>query len=267
MDATSLVINGAAGRMGRRLVALASEDAELKVVAALERSAHPDLGKDAGFLAGTGPLGVPLTDTLSASADVLIDFSSPDSTRQRLAECLARHVGMVIGTTGLTEQVQEDIRHASSTIPILYSPNMSVGVNLLFQLVGQVARVLGKAYDIEIVEAHHRFKKDAPSGTARRLAELVAESLSLNLDQAACYGRQGITGERPAQQIGIHAIRGGDIVGEHTVSFIALGERVELRHVAQSRDTFVRGALRAAKFLAGKPPGLYTMEHALGLEV
>ena len=181
----------------------------------------------------------------------------------RPKSCVQNGTSAVIGTTGLTPEMQVKIKATARSIAILASPNMSVGVNVLFKLAGDVAKALGEDFDVEIIEAHHRFKKDAPSGTAKRLAEVIAEALGRDLDKDAVYGREGIVGERTRKEIGIHAIRGGDIVGEHTVCFAALGERVELRHVAQSRDPFVRGALRAAKFLAGRKPGLYSMADVL----
>jgi len=265
MHPIPIAVNGAAGRMGRRLVALAHEDPDLSVAAALERAAHPELGRDAGELAAIGPIGVPLSEELPATVEVLLDFSTPESTRARLPICVRHGCNAVIGTTGLTPEVESEIQLAASTIAILASPNMSVGVNVLFKLAGQVAKAMGDDVDIEIVEAHHRFKKDAPSGTAKRLGQVVADALGRDLARDAVYGRQGITGERPRTAIGMHAIRAGDVVGEHTVCYATLGERIELRHVAHSRDTFVRGALRAAKFLAAKRPGLYSMADVLGL--
>ena len=260
-----IAVNGAAGRMGRRLVALASAEPDMTVVAALDAPGHPLLGRDAGELAGIGSLNLPLQTEWGQDADVLIDFSSPDGALARLKECVQRKTPALIGATGLTDQQKAQIAAAADTIPVLLAPNMSVGVNLLCNLVGEVAKALGQDYDIEITEAHHRFKKDAPSGTALRLAEKICETTGRRIAADLVHGRHGQVGERTPREIGIHALRGGDIVGDHTVTFTALGERIELTHRAHTRDTFVRGALRAARFLAPQPPGAYTINHVLGL--
>lgn len=262
----TIAVNGAAGRMGRRLVALAQETQGLKVVAALEASGNSALGADAGELAGIGPLGVKLTDKLPAAfpAAVLIDFSLPEGVAARVAECRDAGVAMVIGTTGLEKKTEELIAAAARKIAIVKAPNMSVGINVLLKTAAELAKVLGPAYDIEIVESHHRFKKDAPSGTALGLARAMAAATGRDLAKDACYGRAGAC-PRKEGEIGIHAVRGGDIVGEHTVYFAALGERIELKHIASTRDTFVRGALRAAQWVAGRPAGLYSMQDVLGL--
>jgi len=262
---TRLIVNGAGGRMGRRIIALAAEDDALAVVAAFERPDHPDLGKDAGALAGVGELDVPLAARSDVAADVAVDFSHADSALEMIDWCAAHGIGIVVGTTGLGEEGIRRLEAAAKRIPCLMAPNMSVGVNVLFGIVGEVARALGDAYEVEIVEAHHNRKKDAPSGTALGLGERVAEGLGRRLDDVAVHGRQGMVGERTRKEIGFHAVRAGDIVGEHTVIFGSLGERVEVRHIATSRDIFVRGALRAARFLAGKPAGRYTMADVLGL--
>ena len=258
-------IEGAAGRMGRRLAALVAEAPDLQLVVALECDGHPELGRDAGLLAGVGELGVPVTTSLDARPDVLIDFSAPQSTVARAQECAQVGTALVIGTTGLSPEQVAALEEAATRVPCVLAPNMSVGVNVLARLVKSAAQALGPGFDIEVVEAHHRFKKDAPSGTALQLARAAAEGLRRELDDVAVYGRQGVTGERTPHEIGVHAVRAGDIVGEHTVLFGALGERLELRHVAHSRDTFARGALRAARFVAGKPPRLYSMHDVLGL--
>ena len=195
----------------------------------------------------------------------MIDFSLPAGTMRRLDTCVEREIPMVIGTTGLDDHQTGKVRAASKIIPIVFAPNMSIGVNLLFSIVGSVARALGEDYDVEIVETHHRFKKDAPSGTALKLAEAIAEATGRDLKKDARYGRRGAVGERASSEIGIHAVRGGDVVGEHTVTFATLGERVELTHKAGSRETFARGALRAAKFLLTQKPALYSMLDVLGL--
>lgn len=259
----TIAINGACGRMGSRLIQLVREDSDLKLVAALERQGHPSLGADIGQLHGCGTLGVPLTEALTGKADVLIDFTVPESTVARAAQCAERGVAMVIGTTGLTDEQKKAIERATHRVPCFMAPNMSVGVNLLFDVAAQVAKALGQEYDIEIVEAHHRFKKDAPSGTALKLAEKIAQATGRDLAQDAVYGRHGITGERKRKEIGVHAVRCGDVVGDHTVIFCTLGERIELIHRAHTRDTFCRGALRAARFIVGKPPRLYSMEDLL----
>jgi 4-hydroxy-tetrahydrodipicolinate reductase len=250
--------------MGRRIVALASEASDFTLVCTLERLGHADLGKDAGLVAGVGQLGIRIQETVSGAPDVLLDFSSPDGCMARAAECARLGIAVVIGTTGLSEEQGAKIRsEVAAKVPVLIAPNMSVGVNLLCALTGQVAAALGEEYDVEIVEMHHRRKKDAPSGTALQLARCVCEGLSWDGSQALVYGRQGVTGERPRRQIAVHAVRGGDVVGDHTVIFAGEGERIELTHRASSRDVFVRGALRAARFLAGRPAGLYGMKDVL----
>jgi 4-hydroxy-tetrahydrodipicolinate reductase len=259
-----VAINGAAGRMGRRLVDLVSHEEDMSVVAALEHPGHAELRRDAGELAGRGHLGVPLAATWAAATDVLIDFSVPAGAMPRILEGAQKGVALVIGTTGFTGEEQAQIAEAARRAPVLYSPNMSVGVNLLFRLAAEVAAALGEEYDIEIIEAHHRFKKDAPSGTALRIAEEIAAATGRNLAKAVVYGRHGASAERKPGEIGIHAVRAGDIVGDHTVIFSGLGERVEVVHRAESRDTFVRGAIRAARFLVGKKPGMYAMGDVLG---
>jgi 4-hydroxy-tetrahydrodipicolinate reductase len=261
-----IIVCGACGRMGRRIIACAVEEGTIAVVGAVEREGHPCLGKDAGEVAGVARLGVPVTADLKAvagSADAIVDFSHHEAGAGNAAVAASLRKPIVIGTTGLNEGEMQAIRDASHTVACLVAPNMSVGVNLLFRVVADVARSLGDNYDAEIVEAHHRFKKDAPSGTAKRLASLIADAWGKRLDAVACHGRSGEPGERPKGQIGIHAVRQGDVVGEHTVSFASLGERVELVHKAHSRDTFARGALRAAQWIVGKPAGLYDMADVL----
>jgi len=249
--------------MGQMLLRLVAEDHDLRLVGAIERPDHPQLGTDAGAAGGGTHIGVKLTADLPAGIDVMLDFSSPGGTIGKLPVCTQRNVAVVIGTTGFDADQAAKLRAAAQVIPVLVSPNMSVGVNLLFDIAAQMAQRLGPGYDIEIVEAHHRFKKDAPSGTALRIAQSIAAALGIDFDERAVYGRHGLVGERPPGQIGIHAVRGGDIVGDHTVIFAAQGERIELRHQAHSRETFARGALRAARFLVGKPPGMYSMSDVL----
>ncbi len=263
-----VVICGACGRMGRRLVSLVSEADDLELSGATERPNHGDMGKDVGQAAGIGELGVKLSSDLPQAAekgDVIVDFTSPEATLA--ASEVAGKLGkaIVVGTTGFSADQMAKFRRNVEGVPCVYAPNFSVGVNLLFRLAAEASRILGDGYDIEIVEAHHRFKKDAPSGTARKLAEAVAESLGRDLDRVGIYGREGITGERNPQEIGIHSVRGGDIVGEHTVIFAAPGERIELVHRASSRDTFAVGALRAIRFVAEARSGLYDMGDVLGM--
>ena len=258
-------INGAAGRMGQRVAALVSQADDLQLVVALECDGHPLLGRDAGELAGVGTLGVPITTGVDARPDVLIDFSTPESTVARAANCAKIQTALVVGTTGLDAGQVGALEAAATAVPCVFAPNMSVGVNVLAKLVATAAKALGPDYDIEVVEAHHRFKKDAPSGTALKLARAAADALNRRLDDVAVHGRHGRPGERTRTEIGLHAVRAGDLVGEHTVLFGGLGEHLELRHSAHSRDTFARGALRAARFVAGKKPGLYSMEDVLGL--
>jgi 4-hydroxy-tetrahydrodipicolinate reductase len=262
---TRLAINGACGRMGLRLVQLAQEDAELSVIAALERAQHPRLGQDIGELAGLGRLGVPLTHTLPLSErpDVIVDFSSPEGTMQVVKLAVERKIPLVVATTGHTAAQRDEIEAAAHHIPLLVSPNMSLAMNVLMVLLEQAAKLLrGKDFDVEIIEAHHRFKKDAPSGTALALARIVQQQMG---QQLVRHGREGMTGERSATEIGIHAVRAGDLVGEHVILFGTLGESLQLSHRAHTRDCYARGALLAAKFLAQQPPGRYTMRDVLGL--
>lgn len=263
---TRIAVSGAAGRMGRNMVRLALEDSEVELAAVLEVAGHAMLGHDAGALAWSGECGVKLTDKLAAKVDCIIDFSSPQGALARLEEALAAKVALVAGTTGLDEEGQARFAEAGKSIPIILAPNMSVGANVLIRLAGDAARALGAGYDIEVVEVHHSKKVDAPSGTALRLAEAAANARGLNLAENAVHGRSGRPGARPRDEIGIHAVRAGDIIGEHTVIYATQGERIELTHRVSSRDGFCLGALRAAKFLAGKPPGNYTMTQVLGLE-
>jgi 4-hydroxy-tetrahydrodipicolinate reductase len=260
---------GAAGRMGRMITAAVSESKDTRLKAAVETQGHPLLGQDIGVLAGIAPLGVMLTDRLDESlsgADVVIDFSLPASVAATARSCARLGVPLVTGVTGIDEEQAACLRRTAEKQAVVWAPNMSVGVNLMFKVAAEVAAVLGESFDVEIVETHHRFKKDAPSGTARRLAEVIAGALGRDLDQVACYGRQGITGERDKRQIAIHAVRSGDVVGEHTVIFGGLGERFEITHRAHSRDTFARGSVVAARFAAAAAPGLYDMQDVLGLK-
>ncbi|OLB09919.1 MAG: 4-hydroxy-tetrahydrodipicolinate reductase [Candidatus Rokubacteria bacterium 13_2_20CM_2_64_8] len=263
-----IVVAGAAGRMGARIIACLGEAPDLRLVAALEASGHPALGADAGDIAGVGRRGVPVTADATAALTagrMLVEFSTPDATLEHLRMAAGAGVRAVIGTTGFSPRQRDEIRDLSSKAAILLSPNMSVGVTLALRLLATMAKALGDDYDVEITEIHHRGKKDAPSGTAVRMAEVVAEALGRDLAASAVYGRQGLPGERTRKEIGVFSLRSGDVVGEHTVSFGAPGERLELTHRAHSRDTFARGALRAARFIATRPPGLYSMQDVLGL--
>ncbi|HUT55975.1 MAG TPA: 4-hydroxy-tetrahydrodipicolinate reductase [bacterium] len=268
MAGIGVVVAGAAGRMGRRLVAAVAEDPGLELKGAVEAAGHPELGRDAGTLAGVRELNVKITDALApllAGAGVVMDFTSPESTLKNLELCAKSGVAMVIGTTGLGEAHKARAAELARSVAVVLSPNMSVGVNLLFYLTRRAAEILGAGFDIEVVEAHHRLKKDAPSGTALKLAEMAAAGRGWKLSETGRYCREGMIGERPEREIGVQTLRAGDIVGDHTVLLAGPGERIELTHRAHSRDTFAKGAARAAHWVAGRPPGLYDMQDVLGL--
>jgi 4-hydroxy-tetrahydrodipicolinate reductase len=263
-----VAIPGCAGRMGQALVQAVSSDSETELVAASEAPGAAAVSQDAGAVAGVAPLGVRVGDDLEAlvqSSEAVIDFTVPAVTRELAGLCEAAGKPLVVGTTGLAEEDLATLRQAAAAAPVVFAPNMSVGINVLLQLAAEAARLLGPGYELEIVEAHHHNKVDAPSGTALRLAEVVAEATGGDLSERACYGRKGAVGRRSAREIGIHTVRGGDIVGEHTVMYCGDGERVELTHRASSRQTFARGAVRALKWVAARPPGLYDMQDVLGL--
>lgn len=277
-----IIITGAGGRMGKTLVTAASLSEKFRVVGATERSDSSFIGKDAGVVAGLDPLSViirgDLAQIFSDFADkvdkkvrrgkispIIIDFTHPDATLGHLAQAAHRKIPMVIGTTGFSPVQQKAVHQFSQKIPIVVSPNMSVGVNVLFKLVSQAAQILAGDYDMEIFEAHHRLKKDAPSGTAVKLAELLALESEINYPKDFVFHRQGMIGERRSKEIGIQVLRGGDIVGEHTVFFCGNGERLEIKHVATNRHTFAEGALRAAAWVSGKKQGLYDMGSVLEL--
>ena len=262
-----VVIAGCSGRMGHALLESVFADADLVLHAALDRADNPQLGRDAGEQFGKLS-GVKVTSDISGAlngADVLVDFTRPEASMLYLEACQKAGVGMVIGTTGFSAEQKSMIQAASENISIVFAPNMSVGVTLLINLVEQAAKVLKDGYDIEVVEMHHRHKVDAPSGTALRLGEAAAHGIGQDLKDCAIYAREGVTGEREAGKIGFATLRGGDVVGDHTVMFAGVGERVEITHKASSRATFAIGALRAAKFLAAKNTGLYDMQDVLGL--
>jgi len=263
--AIRIAINGAAGRMGQRLLALASADPQLTVAAALEHAAHPRLGDDAGTLGGSGPLGVRLGSTLAEPVDVVIDFSVPKGTAAIVPMCVEKKVPLVVATTGLPADVQQTIRQAAATIPVLWAPSMSLAVNVAMKLSEVAATALkdhASGADVEIIERHHRFKEDAPSGTALKFGEIIAGVMGLT---EARHGRSGRPGERPHGEIGYHAVRTGDNPGEHTIIFGLLGETLEIAVRASNRDCYAHGALAAAKFLAAQPPGLYNMQDVLSL--
>jgi 4-hydroxy-tetrahydrodipicolinate reductase len=263
-----LALAGAAGRMGRTLVEAVLAAGDLTLAAALEAPGHPQLGRDAGGPVGA-TTGIPLTADVAAgvaAADCLIDFTRPEATLAHIAACAAAGTAAVVGTTGFDADQKARIAAAARRIPVAMAPNFAVGVNAAVKLAELAARILGPGYDVEIVEAHHRHKVDAPSGTALALGEAVAAALGRDLKSCAVHGREGITGERDPQAIGFHAIRGGDIVGEHTVIFAGEGERVEVAVRSGSRLTYAAGALRAARWLQGRPPGLYDMFDVLGVK-
>ena len=263
-----IAVTGSAGRMGKTLIQMLSSAEDLTLGAAFERPESPALGVDAGLHAGVGALGVTVSADVAAALDdfdLLIDFSVPDATLALLPLLTGAAKKLVIGTTGFDAGGEAAISAAADRIPILKAPNMSMGVNVVFRLIEIAARALGDEVDVEVIEAHHRDKIDAPSGTAMRMGEILAETLGRNLRTDAVYGRQGVTGPRDRKTIGFATIRGGDIVGEHTVLYAGAGERIEITHRAQSRVNFAQGALRAARFLEGKAPGLYDMQDVLGI--
>ena len=262
-----IAVCGAAGRMGQRII-VAAKEAGCIVSGALERPGHEQIGQDAGLIAGCGALGVAITDDLNAvvaGCDVLIDFTTPKVSLKNLEACGLQKKAIVIGSTGFTPEERALARELAKDIPAVLAPNMSVGVNVCFKVLADIAKILGDDFDVEIVEAHHKLKKDAPSGTAVRMGEVVAEALGRDYTTVANFHREGIVGERTREEIGMQTIRGGDIVGEHTVYFIGMGERIELTHRAHTRDMFSRGSVRAAKWVVSQKPGLYDMQDVLGL--
>jgi 4-hydroxy-tetrahydrodipicolinate reductase len=265
MNPIRIAIHGAAGRMGLRLIALAHSDAELQIAAALESPQHPALAEDAGVAAGIGPIGVPLTDQLLTEADVVIDFSQPAGAEAATALCADRRIPLVMATTGLSELQRQAVRDAAGQTAVVWAPNMSLAVNLTMKLAATAAGALkdiAAGADVEILERHHRFKADAPSGTALKFGEIIAGIMG---QQKHVHGRQGLLGQRPRDEIAYHALRVGDNPGEHTIVFGLLGETIELTVRATNRDCYALGALAAAKFAARQPPGLYTMHDVLGL--
>lgn len=268
MSDVKVAINGAGGRMGRNLVHACVQTEGLALAAAFEAEGSPFIGQDAGMLAGGEALDVAIAGPEqrgSAAFDVLVDFTQPAPALAALAHCRAHGAAMVIGTTGFSDAQIAEIDAAAAEIPLVFAPNMSAGVNLVLKLLETGARALGDSVDVEVIEAHHRHKVDAPSGTALKMGEVVADALDRDLNECAVYGREGHTGARERSTIGFETIRGGDIVGEHTVLFAGDGERIEISHKASSRMTFASGAMRAAAWVAGRAPERYDMQDVLGI--
>ncbi len=259
------IVVGAAGKMGARIIHLIQEYPSIKLLRAIERLDHPSMGRDIGEIVGLGKLGIPLEGGLKGGGDVIINFTNPQSSLDSLQFAKDNGLAIVIGTTGLSSVQKEKVDELSKGVRCVMAPNLSVGMNVMFRIVQEIAQVLGPEYDVEILEAHHRLKKDSPSGTAVRLGELIAKALGRDLDRVGVYGRKGMVGERTKEEIGMQVIRAGDIVGEHTVLFGGIGERLEVIHRAHSRDNFARGAIRAALWVVNQPNGFYDMQDVLGL--
>ena len=266
------IVAGAAGRMGRQIIAAVLDSDRIELAGGFEKPGHPALGEDLGLLAGEAACGLRVADSLAQAiqaapggAEVIIDFTAPEASLANLTAAMDLGLAGVVGTTGFSPEQRAEIARLAQTRPVVLAPNMSVGVNLLFQVAGEVARRLGPGYDMEIVEAHHRLKKDAPSGTALRLAEVLAQARNWSLEETGRFARHGQIGQRPEAEIGVQAVRAGDIVGDHTVIFAGPGERLELTHRAHSRLNFAQGAMRAAIWVMDQGPGLYDMQDVLGL--
>jgi 4-hydroxy-tetrahydrodipicolinate reductase len=263
------LIAGAAGRMGQRLIAAVHQSPELKITGVFERPDHPAVGQDPGILAGLGEIGLKIKPSLEevlGAGEVLIDFTAPQATLENIRLAAGRGLAMVIGTTGMSGQLLQEVTQWAQGMRCVMTPNMSVGMNVMFHIAAEMAKTLGQDYDMEILEAHHRLKKDAPSGTAMRLAQILADAQKRDLNKVAVYERKGLIGERTKEEIGIQSWRGGDITGEHTIMFAGIGERLELIHRVQSRDNFARGAVKAAAWVVKQPNGLYDMQDVLGLK-
>lgn len=263
-----IAIHGAAGRMGQSIASVLSEDLEGKLVAAMDRDDSELLGQDMGVLTGGVPSGVCITSSLEEllrNVEVVIDFSIPSATAKLLPLCAGQHIPMVIGTTGLDAATRAALERAAERVPVVYAPNYSQGVNALYFLAARATELLGPTFDAEIVEMHHRYKVDAPSGTAARLAEVVANAKRLDAERAVRHGRSGQVGARPLEEVGVLALRGGDVVGEHTLYLVGDGERIELTHRATDRLIFARGAVRAAHWVVGRSAGLYDMSDVMGI--
>ncbi len=260
------IVVGAAGKMGGRIIHIIQEYPSIKLFQAIERPDHPSIGKDIGEIIGLGKLGIPLEGELrKEGGDVIINFSNPQTSVENMEFARGAGLAIVIGTTGLNSEQMERVKELSKSVRCVMAPNMSVGMNVMFRIVQEAARILGSEYDAEILEAHHHLKKDSPSGTAVRLGELIAKATGRDFGQVGVYGRKGMVGERTKEEIGMQVIRAGDIVGEHTVLFGGIGERLEITHRAHSRDNFARGAVRAALWVVNQPDGLYDMQDVLGL--
>ncbi len=264
-----IAVAGIAGRMGARIAQLVLETEGVELAAGFDLPNHPRKGRDISEVIGGGVTGIAIAghiDDVLDQADVVIDFTLASASLEHLQSAVKKGKSIVIGSTGFSPEQLARLRELSTKIPCVFAPNMSMGVNVLFKVVADVARLLGEGFDVEIVEAHHRFKKDAPSGTALKLAEAVAGALGRDLEKTGVYARHGMIGERTATEIGIQTVRAGDIVGEHTVIFGGMGERIELTHKAHSRENFARGAVRAAMWIVNQPPGLYDMQNVLGIK-
>jgi 4-hydroxy-tetrahydrodipicolinate reductase len=265
---TAIAVHGAAGRMGRAVIDVVLADEQARLCAALEHEGHAALGQDAGVLAGRPPIGVTLADDLPralAAAEVVIDFSAPDASRALLEQCARARKPAVLGTTGMDDACRRALEALSRVAPVVYAPNFSVGVNILWALCARAVELAGDDFDLEIVEMHHRHKVDAPSGTAVRMLEVISAARGLDAKRSAVAGRSGQVGARRNDEIGVHALRGGDVVGDHTLVMAAPGERIELTHRAHGRQIFARGAVRAAHWVVGRPPGSYDMADVLGI--
>jgi 4-hydroxy-tetrahydrodipicolinate reductase len=263
------IVIGAAGRMGSRIIQTIHQTEGIQLVGTVEIKSHSLVGTDAGEFSGTGKIGILIVDSIdvvNSDCDVLIDFTTPESSLSSLEWSAAKKKAVVIGTTGFSPKQKDHIKKLAQDIPCVCAPNMSVGINLMFNIISQVAKTLQDEYDIEIIESHHRLKKDAPSGTAVKMAQILASTLKRNLEQVAVHQRKGLIGKRRNEEIGIQVIRAGDIVGEHTVIFAGAGERLEITHKAHSRDTFARGAVKAAQWVVKQQPGLYDMQDVLELK-
>lgn len=261
-------IMGVAGRMGQAIYGLLSIEEDVQIVGATEISGHPDIGNDIGLVSGLSELGIKISDNIedaSSEADVIVDFTTPASTLNNASYAASNGKALIIGTTGFTEEEKNQLGELANNFPCVFSPNMSIGVNVMFEATKMLAQVLGEDFDVEIIEAHHKHKVDAPSGTALRLGEAAAQGLSRDFNSVARFERHGAIGERGEKEIGMQTIRAGDIVGEHTVMFCGAGERIELTHRAMSRDNFAKGVVRAVKWIPGKSAGIYTMKEVLGL--
>ena len=268
-DSVKAILIGAAGRMGQRLLAAIHETPNVLLAGAVERQDHPHIGRDVGEMAGLGKWNVYLAGSLKeviSSGDVIIDFTNAEAALKNLPVAAEKGKSAVIGSTGFSPTQMMEVRTLTQKVPCVLSPNMSVGVNVMFRIIADLAKIFGEDYDVEVIEAHHRMKKDAPSGTAVKMGQILAQALNRNFDQVGVYERKGVIGERKKTEIGMQTIRAGDIVGEHTVIFGGLGERLEVTHRAHSRDNFARGAVRAARWVVKQKPGLYDMQDVLGLK-